>query len=195
MNTKDTAFREIDMYDGVRAAISQINSDLSQSFHVPYDDLNNETKLAISQNIPAPHTIFDGRKNEMVFTSLSHRVYYASRKECEQTEISYFLQKKQGSNLPSLMKRDSGMIDADLFTGGPVYTILDNVSQLEFSYWDEKQQKWLDDWNSDGNAMKDRFPLAVKLKMTVVGNGNQHLAMETQFKIAYPDNQANLVQF
>jgi type II secretion system protein J len=195
MLTKNTAFQEIDMYNGVRTAISIMGSDLSQAFHVLYDDLGADAKQAVMESTPSPHSIFDGRKNEMVFTSLSHRVYYAERKETQQTEISYFLQQRQGEALPSLMKRDSGFIDADLYKGGPIYAILDNVTQLEFQYWDEKTQKWVDDWNSDGQALRDRFPYAVKMKLAVGGAKNQKLQIETQFKLGDPNNTPQVVQF
>ena len=131
----------------------------------------------------------------MIFTSLAHRVYYASRRECEQTEISYFLQTRHGKNLPTLMKRESEIIDADLYNGGPIYTLLDDVISLEFQYWDDKQNKWIDDWNSDNGATRDRFPMAVKMKMVVAGERNQKLTVQTEFKLAFPNNDPMTVQF
>ena len=195
MLTKNTAFAQMDMYNGTRTAISIMGADLSQAFHVLYDDLGADAKQAVMEGTPSAHTIFDGRKNEIIFTSLSHRVYYTDRKETEQTEITYFLQQHQGSDLPSLMRRDSGLIDADLYQGGPIYTILDNVADIQFQYWDDKNQKWLDDWNSDGQALRDRFPFSVKMKLKVAGSNNQRLAVETEFKVGDPNNTPQVVQF
>ena len=90
VNTKNVAFQDLDMYNGVRAAISVMRFDIGQSFHVLYDELGAENKAAVLQNQPVAHTLFDGRKNELVFTALSHRVYYTNLRESEQTEISYF---------------------------------------------------------------------------------------------------------
>jgi len=195
-NTKAEAFRQIDLFDSVRAAISMIRSDLSQSFHVPYDDLGDEAKASVLQNQPVAHTIFDGRKKDLIFTSASHRLYYQGLRESEQTEISYFLQPRSTSKFPSLMKRESEFIDADLYQGGKVYTVLDNVVLLEYSFWDEKAGKWIDDWNSDNGEYRDRFPFAVRLKLTVQGAGtSEQIAVTEEFKVAFPNNDAFVVQF
>lgn len=193
--TKEVAFVELDNYNGLRAAVEMIRFDLSQAFHVLYEDLGSENKNALMQNQPVPHTLFDGRKADLIFTSLSHRNFYANRRESEQTEISYFLQPKPGAKNPSLAKRESELIDADLYSGGQVYTVLDNVTELNFQYWDEKQGKWVDDWHSDSGEYRDRFPLAVKMKISVIGEGNKTLSLTSEFKVAFPNNEPYLAKF
>lgn len=196
-NTKEIAFRDMEMYNAGRTAISILRNDLRQAFHILYDDLGKETKQAILQAVgDVPHTIFDGRKQEIVFTALSHRVYYEGRRESEQTEISYFLQKPNDNALPSLMKRESPFIDGKLYEGGPIYTIVENVIDLSFQYWDEKQQRWVDDWTSDDGQFRDRFPFAVKVHMVVGGpKEGQELTIDTQLKVAFPNNSPHLVKF
>ncbi len=194
-NTKEAAFNDLELYSAVRATVGMLRFDLSQAFHIAYDDLGDEAKAAVIQNVATAHTLFDGRKAQMIFTSLSHRAYYASRRESEQTEISYFLQERRGSKNPSLMKRESTLIDENLFEGGSIYTLLDNVSQFELSYWDEKTGRWVDDWSSDDGQYRDRFPYAVKLKLTAEDSHNRKVALETEFKIAFPNNAPFLVQF
>jgi type II secretion system protein J len=191
-NTKTAAFQELDEYDNMRAALSLVRYDLSQSFHIRYEDLGATAKQAVEANTPVPHTLFDGRKKELVFTSLSHRVYYSGLRESEQTEISYFLQPKKGAQYPSLMKRESEIIDADLYSGGKIYTLLDNVASLELFYWDEKAAKWVDDWNSDNGQYRDRFPMAVKMRISVVSNGRP-LKIDSEFKLAFPNNDRTLI--
>jgi hypothetical protein len=171
-----------------------IRYDLSQAFHVRYEDLGATAKQAVEQNTPVPHTIFDGRKKELVFTSLSHRVYYSGLRECEQMEISYFLQPKKGSQFPSLMKRESEIIDSDLYSGGKIYTLLDGVANLELFYWNDKTAKWVDDWNSDNGDYRDRFPMAVKMRISVMGRNGHQLKVDSEFKLAFPNNDRMLVQ-
>jgi type II secretion system protein J len=194
-STKKSSFEDLDTYNNIRAALSMIRTDLSQTFHVPYDELGSDVKQRILQNQPVAHTMFDGRKKELIFTTLSHRNYYRGRRESEQTEISYFLNGKQGRKLPSLMKRESELIDGDLYQGGSIYTLLDDVVELEFNYWDEKTGKWVDDWGSDTTAYRDRFPLAVKIKLTAIGQNEQKLKVETKFKVAFPNNDPMVAQF
>jgi general secretion pathway protein J len=194
-NTKDTAFEDMDVYNSVRAGLNLMRSDLSQAFHVLYDDLGDDTKTLVQQNSPVAHTVFDGRKNEIIFTSLSHRNYYAGRRECDQTEISYFLHSREGAKYPTLMKRESEIIDDDLYQGGPIYSLIDDVIELQFQYWDDKTTKWVDDWNSDSGNYRDKFPMAVKVKLTVAGPRSQKLTVETDLKVAFPNNDSVMVQF
>lgn len=193
--TKEIAFSELDSYNGLRAAINLMRYDLSQAFHVLYEDIGEENKAALMQNQPVPHTLFDGRKAELIFTSLSRRNYFANRRESEQTEISYFLQPKAGSRHPSLAKRESELIDQDLYQGGAVYTLVENVTQLEFQYWDEKAGKYVDDWHSDSGEYRDRFPLAVKMKIAVLGQNGKELRLTSEFKVAFPNNDPYLAKF
>ncbi len=193
-NTKDMAFKELDLYNAVRAAFSIMRYDISQAFHIRYDDLGEENKQQVLANQPTAHTLFDGRKNELVFTSLSHRVYYSGLRESEQTEISYFIQKRGKATQFSLMKRESEIIDSDLYQGGGVYKIMDNVTALAFKYWDEKAAKWVDDWNSDGGERQDKFPPAVKITITTVNEDGKEMSFESEVKLAFPNNTEVLVK-
>jgi len=194
-NTKVQAQEEGELYNGLRAAITLMKNDFQQAFHVQYDDLSQLAQETIQRAQPIAHTLFDGRKNQIVFTSLSHRNFYANRRESDQAEISFFLQPKPGAKLPSLMKRESGKIDDDMYAGGGIYTILDNVSDLQFQFWDEKIEKWVDDWNSDGGTTRDRFPYAIKMKVSVQNAKNKELKVETSFKVAFANNEPFLTQF
>lgn len=194
-NTKTSALEDMDVYNDVRAALNLLRNDLSQAFHVSFDELGSATRTAVARNEAVAHTVFDGRQKELIFTSLAHRNYYASRKESEQTEISYFLYNRTGVKLPSLMKRESEHIDDDLFQGGPLYRLVDNVEVFELAYWDERQERWMSDWNSDSGNQLDRFPLQVKVKIKVAGKHGQPLETEAIFKVAFPNNTPFLVQF
>ena len=93
------------------------------------------------------------------------------------------------------MKRESEMIDANLFEGGAIFTLVEDVKTLEFQYWDDKAQRWVQDWNSDGGSYRDLFPKSVKIKLEVAKEGQTPLVIETQVKISFPNNEAFLVQF
>lgn len=195
-STKNSAFDRVELMDAVRSALSLIRTDLSQAFHVTYFDLGEVTRRALQRNQPVPHTLFDGRKAELIFTTLSHRVFFADRRECEQAEISYFLHQQAGHRYPSLMKRESGIIDEDPYQGGTVVKLLDNVSFLKFDYWDNEYQKWIEDWTSDQGNKIDKFPLAVRMNMKVENpGGGEPVEIRTAFKVAFPNNAPVLVQF
>lgn len=194
-STKNAAFRDMEIYNSLRTAVSILRFDLNQAFHVGYEDLGDETKQLLLQGQSAPHTLFDGRKKELIFTSLSHRLYYLGRKETEQTELSYFLQDQKGQEFPSLMKRESTFIDDKLYEGGALYTIIENVFSLSFQYWDDKKNRWVEDWSSDQGEFRDKFPLAVKMDLEVIGRGEKKIKISTEFKLANPNNKEFLATF
>lgn len=194
-STKEIAFRSNETYNALRSAVSIMRTDFSQAFHILVPDLGPEAEQLFLAGRDFAHTIFDGRKQEIVFTSLSHRVYYAGRRESEQTEISYFLLKPQGSDLQRLMKRESLIIDENLFEGGNIYTILEGVEDLQFQYWDSKTERWIDDWSSDQGNFKDQFPTSIKMELTARGQDQASIKVATQFKISFPNNESSLVKF
>jgi general secretion pathway protein J len=188
-NTKDTAMKQIEQFDALRSAVAIIRNDLSQTFHKRYSDLGETLQTALARGEPVPHTLFDGRRNQIIFTSLSHRSFYANRKDGLQTEISYFLESSRGSNESTLLKRESPLIDGNLFEGGSIYTILEGVTRLEFKFWDDKLSRWTEDWNSDAGVTRDLFPKAVKLLIaTWDPKLNKEISIETAFKISFPNN-------
>ncbi len=194
-DTKEASAAELETYNELRTAISILRNDLTQAFHILFEDLGEENVRALQAQEAIPHTVFDGRKNELVFTSLSHRVYYMGLRESEQTEISFFLQTPDGGSTPSLMKRESPIIDGNLYEGGSVYTLLDNVQSLTFKFWDPETRKWYDDWNSDQGEFRDRFPMAVQVFLTVAREGKPNLEIQNEIKIAFPNNTKYVAEF
>lgn len=194
-NTKDSAFIDIDAYSNTRAAINAMENDLRQAFHVLTKDLGEDAQQSLSQAGSVAHTLFDGRKSEIIFTSLSHRNYFIGKRESEQTEISFFLQGSKNSNYSTLLKREAELIDDNLYEGGGVYTLLENVVSLEFQYFDPKTEKWQDSWNSDSGNFRDKFPPAIKMKLVTASGKGKPITVETQFKVSLPNNDPLLVQF
>jgi len=192
--TKDTAFKDIDAYSNARAALNIIENDIRQAFHVLYDDLGENAKQSLSKGESVSHTVFDGRKSEIIFTTLSHRNYFEGKRETEQTEISFFMQGSRQAKYSNLMKRESEIIDDNLYEGGSIFTLLENVVSLEFQFYDPKTQKWQDVWNSDSGAFRDKFPSAVKIKLQVAGEKSKPLSIETEFKLSFPNNEDILVK-
>ena len=194
-NTKDAAFKDIDSYSTTRSALNAIEMDVRQAFHILRIDLGDDAQTSLSQNYPVAHTLFDGKKTELVFTSLSHRNYIVGRRESEQTEISYFLQSSQKSKYSTLMKRESELIDDNLYEGGSTFTLLENVESLEFQYFDPKSGRWQDRWNSDEGAFRDLFPSSIKISIAVASEKGKTIKTETEFKLSFPNNTPLLVTF
>lgn len=195
-NTKDTAFKDVDAFSNARAALNAMETDIRQAFHVLYEDLGSHAKQTLQQGGSVAHSLFDGQKTKLTFTSLSHRNYFLGRRESEQTEITFSLQSSRNSNKSTLIKRESELIDDRPYEGGSNYTLLENVDSLEFQYYDPSTQKWQDTWNSDSGVYRDRFPTAVKVKIVIASSSSKGrpLTVETQFKVSFPNNDQVLVR-
>ncbi len=192
--TKEAALNQIEQFDAMRSAIAILRNDIAQSFHKRYNDFGPQFALRLSRGDQVPHTLFDGRKNQLIFTTLSHRNFYIDRKDGQQTEISYFLEDRANSNQKALMKRESPLIDGNLFEGGTIYSLLEDVTQLEFQFWDDKLSKWTDDWNSDAGVTRDLFPKAIKVKIASWdAKQGKEIEIETSFKVSFPNNQEQWV--
>lgn len=194
-NTKDAAFRDIDAYSNARAALNAMETDIRQAFHILFVDLGIFAQQRLGQNNPVAHTLIEGKKSELVLTTLSHRNYFSEKRESEQTEISFRLQSSRTSKYSTLVKREAELIDDNLFEGGNNYTLLENVVSLEFKYFDPKSGKWQDSWNSDEGAFKDKFPSSIKITIEVAGERSKPIKVETSFKISFPNNEPVLVTF
>lgn len=194
-NTKDAAFRDIDAYSNARAALNAMETDIRQAFHILLVDLGTFAATRLSRNIPVAHTLIDGKKSELVLTTLSHRNYFTENRESEQTEISFQLQNSKTSKYSTLVKREAELIDEKPYEGGKTYTLLENVVSLEFKYFDPKSGKWQDAWNSDEGAFRDKFPTSIKILVEVAGERSKPIKVETSFKVSFPNNEPILVTF
>jgi len=126
-------------YQNARSAISRINSEISQA--------------VINSN---PLCKFTGDKNKAGFVSFVS----AESGVFELSEVEFWLDGAKRF----LMRNDDLDPDYDFTTYDHSDILSENVSELEFSYFDGAV--WADTWNSD-SALGIGLPKAVKIKIRV----------------------------
>lgn len=107
----------------------------------------------------------NGDQDEIHFASMSHVRYMKDSKECEQTEISYFLKKseeKEGGVF-SLIKRIQSPPDRDPKKGGTEYLVLEDVLALKLQFYNENKQEWKREWDSSSVDFNKSLPKAVEI--------------------------------
>jgi hypothetical protein len=61
-------------------------------------------------------------------------------------------------------------------------TLLPDVRDLEFQYWDPQKEDWQDKWDAQGTEL-DRLPARVRIEMVVVMEDGREQTFTTQTKL------------
>jgi general secretion pathway protein J len=152
--------------------------DASRSARVTMAKLRRELQLAFlaeHKNTQETYqTVFigqDDNPDQLWFTSLSHQRVYANSRECDQTEITIFMEDPPRDRGPGevLMHRESARIDEEAGEGGVVHPLAYNVSSFNLRYLDPKTNEWRDDWNSvDDPETMGRLPRAIEIGLVLL---------------------------
>ena len=168
---------ELDLYHESRIIMSKITKDLATAF--PRGLVN-----ATTTNIEAPFfygTYNDGRSS-LRFTSLS-RTPMQDAKESDQSEISYYLEPIQDSDLFALMRRDDPTIESD--TGATQYPLSERVVSFTLTYLAKipdngESQGFTSDWNSNETLS---LPAAVNVNLVLRNPRGEDMQFSTMVAI------------
>jgi prepilin-type N-terminal cleavage/methylation domain-containing protein len=149
---------------------------------------------------PERLTQFIGKEEQLHFTSLNHQRTVANSQESNQNEVGYYLAdcKSRITDKTSrcLWRRSSSVIDNDVTRGGQAIPMVENVSELKFSYLSEdpNDKEWKRDWLSDSNGSANTqnfFPNMVKITLEIHDKDNKEVGKFKQTIIAtvrFPNN-------
>ncbi len=126
IKAKEKTEEELELYHEARVVFSRLTRDLSTVF--PRGDL-----FAESAGVPYPYFLGaqDGDFGSVRFTSLSRRPS-TQKGESDQTEVTYYLQGIENSDLYALMRRDNPRIGTE--NGGTEYPISERVAGFYLNY-------------------------------------------------------------
>jgi general secretion pathway protein J len=149
--------------------------------------------LSQNEDANATHrrTLFKGRKSgkgtELRFSSMAHRVLWADAKESEQTQILYTLEPdRTDGTKTNWMRRETRRLSNENPEDEPADTdvLVHGVEEVAIQYWDWKDEKWVDDWDSTGSdSQRNRLPTRVRIAVTLrLPNGNEY-KVSTQARV------------
>lgn len=115
--------------------------------------------------VPAPFSIFYGKENEIFFSARSHQRVAANTPENEQHFVTYQLQEQKLVRAES--SRAVNMYDREDPNKFKSTVLIDRVRSLKFRYFDSKQGSWIDNWDSEAAAYRDRLPGAVEINLVI----------------------------
>lgn len=171
MRTRARVTQKTESIQELRALISLLKRDLSLAFIYraedfvwdPPEKLNPDQTPIPPPLPPAPITFFKGEKQKLFFSASSHQRTFANAPENEQHLVTYQMNDKsliRGESVRLLTYDDRDQVD-DFVKD----VLIENVLELDFQFWDVKNEKWIDDWDSEKAEFLDTVPPIVKINL------------------------------
>jgi general secretion pathway protein J len=167
-----------DHYHQVRQALLRMSREIQMAFVSEHRDCDD----------PRTKTIFRGERTgtgtRLDFTSFSHFKIRADANESDQNELSYFIdQDPSDAQKKALFRREAHRIDAEPTEGGMEKVLAHGVTALSFQFYDGKEDRWEDEWDSTSQDFKGRLPTFVKIHMTVENHRGEEEAYTTKTRV------------
>lgn len=161
----------------VRIAMARMVQDLQSA----YLSSNEE------QNFDNRRTLFIGKTEELRFSSFGHQTLWADANESDQTLIAYYLDSDR--SLPgkeALYRKELRRTSNEPWEGEPAEhdILLHGVDKVLIQYWDWKDKKWQDSWDSTKqDAEAKRLPTRVRIEVHYRNTRGEELKIATQARL------------
>lgn len=156
-------------------ALLEESADIQTIGRVAMMRIKRELSLAFLSGSVSPtdsyRTLFRGEDSDPIdrvdFTSLSHERRVRDARESDQTEIGYFSESDPDSPYYMILHREAPRIDSEPDSGGVVLPMARRVKRLNLRYFDDKNRKWLDEWDSEGIDQSNALPRMVSIELVL----------------------------
>jgi len=160
MSARNQAERVTTHYHGIRQAMLRMSREISMAFL-------SEHRLCEE---PRTMTAFIAKRTgagmRLDFTSFSHDKHVKDAKESDQNELGYWVgHDKEDSSKSVLIRREQSRIDDEPDEGGVEEVIGEDITELKFSFYDAKEDRWDEEWDTTRADYKGRLPMFVKLEL------------------------------
>lgn len=178
VHSQERAEAVSDKYHQIRQALLRMSREISQAFiseHRFCDD-------------PRTRTLFAGKRASngmrLDFTSFSHFKIGADQNESDQNELSYFVDSDpEDPKKLALMRREQTRIDEEPEEGGRIQVLAENISEVNFEFYDPREDRWEGEWDTEDRELKGRLPLFVKIELVVPTLGGKDEKFMTKTRV------------
>ncbi|MBN1960898.1 MAG: prepilin-type N-terminal cleavage/methylation domain-containing protein [Deltaproteobacteria bacterium] len=165
-------------YNEIRQAMLRMTKEISQAFlsrHKNCTEPRSDTLFIASQHS-------SGMRID--FTSFSHLKIKKDAAESDQNALSYYLDRDPDeANKLVLMRREKNRINEDLKADGHVDIIAHDIEELNFSFYNAKEDRWEDEWDTTSSNYKGRMPLFVRIEIKAKDYNGQLETFVTKTRI------------
>ncbi|NOZ88143.1 MAG: hypothetical protein GXP49_18175 [Deltaproteobacteria bacterium] len=153
-------------YRSVRTAMDMMARDLEMAFISLRQGPTKSTQTIFKQEDGSPC-------DKLTFTSLGHLRLVKDSAESDQNELSYYCDDDPDNpGTLALFRREARRIDEDPERGGVHYVLLSDISSLDFKFYDQKTDEWVDEWDSTQLEHAMKLPTLVRIEVKIPSSDN-----------------------
>ncbi|MEZ0314776.1 MAG: type II secretion system protein GspJ [Myxococcota bacterium] len=163
MDGRERAEQITTHYHGVRQAMLRMSREIEMAYVTAHRDCEDPRTRSIFASANASGGM------RLDFTAFSHYKVRADANESDEEELSYYVDDNPDDKKNmALIRRSQPRVDNEPREGGVEQVLAPNVKKLEFEFYDSKEDRWVDEWNTTNMDYRDRMPMFVSIKLTVV---------------------------
>ncbi len=160
LSSRDRAERITRHYHEIRQAMLRMSREISMAFLSSQRDCED----------PRTRTLFATKRagggTRLDFTTFAHYKTRVDANESDQAELSYFVDRDpDDATQDVLMRREQARIDEEPDDGGSEEILARNVSELRFAFYNAHDDRWEDDWDSQGSDNRNTLPMFVRIEL------------------------------
>jgi general secretion pathway protein J len=165
-------------YHEVRQAMQRMATEISMAYISAHRDCDEKRTQTIFKSDRA------GGGMRLDFTSFSHVKMRADANESDQNELSYWIDRHPDDpQIQVLMRREQNRIDDEPEEGGSERVLAEDVTELEFEFYDPKEDEWEDEWDSTNMDQRYRLPMFVSIKLKALNHVGDEETFVTKTRI------------
>ena len=187
-----------------RALYSIISRDIKNAFFITAHQLGWDPVLPDAEEgeplppepeAPVPVTVFKGERDNLILSTKTHQRFSQNIPENEQHIVTYELKSKNLIRSESPRLISTGDYDEkDKFRE---FTLLENVSRIEFGYWNPNTEKFDQKWDSDRsehfNDMPELVKVTIEYRPDAVTKNTQAADKDVKLEFVIPITQSSFI--
>jgi general secretion pathway protein J len=161
----------------VRVAMARMVHDLEAAHLSTNEDINLDNR----------RTMFIGKSEELRFSTFAHVSLWADANESDQSIVAYYLDDdRQDPSVDNLYRKELRRPSTEPWDREPAEldVLLSHVDKVELEYWNWKDKKWQDSWDSTkADGERNRLPTRVRITFHYKSPRGDELKLSTQARL------------
>jgi general secretion pathway protein J len=173
----ETARLQDERYAAARVALARLSREVSMAF------LSDNFDTARYRE---PLTLFVGRDDELLFTTMAHTRLYGNAKESDQSIVEYKVDADPAhSGERALFRREKPRLDDEPDRGGRTDLVADHITAFRLQYWDAKRKDWVREWTTRQTEHQKELPqrVRVELEMALADGRSEKFVTEARVEL------------
>jgi general secretion pathway protein J len=181
------AFRQVDRAN----EIVREQSERSAAARVALSRLARELSMAfVSDNYDRGQfrerpTLFVGREDELLFSTMGHERLYRDAKESDQAVVEYTVESDPDrSGEDALFRREKVRLDGEADRGGRKDLVADRITGFRLQYWDQVKKEWVREWSTRSVDRTNDLPVRVRIELEAGAPDGPKEKLVTEARVA-----------